>query len=338
MNRGSRRAKLDSYAPEHLVLCARYATMVSHHTDDNRLSVNARETLLRSAAERGNEEATWLLSVIERAENSMEISSSHSEDRRDVMVRRCTALGEALIGDDSPRGRFCCAHALRDTCDEESVTNLLRQSAEAGFAPAMSALAEILRRRDDAEGSFWARKAAEQCDPDGLAIWTDYVEDAAEKRSLLTRSAALGSLRGLICLAYSTTDRLQRNVLWAKILLLTGDEPPEGGPAHPCARRLRDGHTMSPEDIELLYFVGKELEGFEVLWAEGSSLSVEQYECVEVYLTVMDRARRAALQAVLGLRQVGLLRDLAVMIAQHVYRTREDDPYAWFPALGKKRK
>ena len=74
---------------------------------------------------------------------------------------------------------------------------------------------------------------------------------------------------------------------------------------------------------------GRELEGYDQFWDDGMHPHDSFITCLEVYLAVMHRARRAALQTVAGLKELGLPRDVAVLIGRAVYATRTD-ACAWW--------
>lgn len=84
------------------------------------------------------------------------------------------------------------------------------------------------------------------------------------------------------------------------------------------------------EDIRNLknpYLVGKEMEGYEELWKPGFHPHPNYLKAIQFYLNVKNEARRAALQAIFGLRPV-LGRDVSVMIGKMVYALRGDH---WSP-------
>lgn len=71
------------------------------------------------------------------------------------------------------------------------------------------------------------------------------------------------------------------------------------------------------------YLVGKEMEGYEELWEPGVHPHPNYLKAIQLYLKVKSEARRAALQAIFGLRPV-LGRDVAIMIGKMVYALRGD--------------
>jgi TPR repeat protein len=115
----------------------------------NKLSAAHATKLLLSAASRGNEEADWL--------QSLTTSRAAVEP-----AARLAWLAEIMSREGSSRAKYYQARAegLRD--------DLLSQSAESGYAPAMSRLGMNLMddERED-EGFSWLRKAVEQQDADG---------------------------------------------------------------------------------------------------------------------------------------------------------------------------
>lgn len=168
-------------------------------------------------------------------------------------------LLSVLESDSSSRGKFYRGQALCNLRDQEGLV-LLRQSADEGFAPAMCALA-VAVGVSPAESSLWACKAVHLNDPDGLALWARFVEDESEQKELFSRAAALDSLQGLMSLARLTTDSVHRAILWAKQVVLSGDIQLQDKEVHTCVEAMYNGHVLNRQQVELLYFAGRELEG-----------------------------------------------------------------------------
>ena len=81
--------------------------------------------------------------------------------------------------------------------------------------------------------------------------------------------------------------------------------------------------------MAVLCAAGRELEGYDQFWDADKQPHDSFSRCIDVYLTVTHRARRAALQTVAGLRELGLPRDVAVLIGRAVYATRTD-AWSWW--------
>ena len=95
-----------------------------------------------------------------------------------------------------------------------------------------------------------------------------------------------------------------------------------------AARRFGN-RQADANDVAVLCAAGRELEGYDQLWDAGKQPNDLYLSCMELHFSVTHRARRAALQTVAGLREVGLPRDVAVLIGQMVYETRTD-AWSWW--------
>ena len=76
-------------------------------------------------------------------------------------------------------------------------------------------------------------------------------------------------------------------------------------------------------DLDTIFLIGSELEGYEDLWGDHLVLSEDLIRCIDFYLTVVHAARVAALQTVLILRR-HLVKDVAILIGKMIYDTRKD--------------
>ena len=74
---------------------------------------------------------------------------------------------------------------------------------------------------------------------------------------------------------------------------------------------------------EFKFVIGRELEGYEEFWEEGTHPIEFHQRCIRFYLDEIHRARRAALQTTFGLRRI-LGRDVSGMIGKMVYETRNE--------------
>lgn len=294
-------------------------------------------TLLQSATERHNVEALWLVNVVAKMPTTWEEKKAEDGQRLNLAVaqsrHRWRWLAEELKGDNNDnsflaryyRGQAMCKFHLHQG------VNLLRSAAEEGHVPSMSAVALAIGG-NGILFKLWAQKAANCGDPDGFALWARCVEDAPVKLALYEQSAALGSFRGMIALARPPRTSVRRTVLWARQGVLSGSRFEDAVEVLACVTRMQQGQTLYPGEVELLYVAGRELEGFETFWHEKSKLVLERMACIDFYLTVTHRARRAALQTIVGLRELRVLRDVCVLIAMRVYQTRESDAISWFYA------
>jgi TPR repeat protein len=215
---------------------------------------------------------------------------------------------------------------LQECLDADSGMDLLRQSAEAGFAPAMTYLGA-----EEKEGLTWYRKAAELNDPDGLFWLAHCVED--KQFELMREAAAQGHPGGMYHMAVHFSDRLSpvdAATFGARYVLYGGWKDYVVGSV------IAD----AANDLAVLYAAGRELERYDQFWDDCEKPHDLYIRCVEIYLTATHRARRAALHTTLGLRQY-IGRDVAKLIGQMVYQTR-DDAQAWWhhqrPLSAKKHK
>ena len=87
----------------------------------------------------------------------------------------------------------------------------------------------------------------------------------------------------------------------------------------PLIQQFKTGQG-DDECLQLVFALGRELEGIDQSLYDWTSL------CVEFYLNTSHRARQAALQS---LFLVGLPRDVARVIAQKVYASRLTDIELW---------
>ena len=304
--RSSRIDKLKSIPPGHLLLMAR-GWLFGHN---NNKSV-AHVTNVLEAAARGSEESDWLL---DKLRSKGEIPKFHAN-----WHENWSWLAEIMSTEDSPRAKYYRGVSLwMIGYSGYDWMEPMRQSAEAGFAPAMSWLGD----KDD--DNKWLCKAVELKDPDGL-YQLAYDGDKREFE-LLCEAAARGNTDSMYLLARNFPDRLS----------------PVEAATFEARRILYDGFghdKASLKDLDVVYVTGRELEGYERFWDKRNYLDNSYLHCIDVYLTVMHRARQAALQTVTGLRRfVG--RDVARLIGKMVYNTRQSDSYVWWwhTSTAKKRK
>ena len=322
--RRSRRDRLASIPPDHLLLMAREWVFGGNNWNTSAAHVTK---VLESAAARGSEESGWLLDKLRSKGKVHEFGRDRRAKERWV--------AEIIATEDSPRAQYYRGVALLGLGVRDAGVELLRQSAEAGFAPAMSRLGVAVG--DEDEKMAWFRKAAELNDPDGLCELADRVEEG--RFQLLCGAAARGHVYSMRRLASNYSDRLspvEMATFGTRFVLYTDLKNRFTSIIGDAAQRF-DNEQASANDLAVLCAAGRELEGYDQLWDAGRHPHDSWMPCIEVYLTVTHRARRAALQTVVGLRELGLPRDVAVLIGRAVYATRTD-ARAWWQQAAQPRK
>lgn len=266
------------------------------------------EAALQSAARRGDEEATWLLQMREK--------NSSSEF------------------DESPRGRYYSGLSLGGRLMADEAFMQIQLAALHRFPRAMSAFGEqCILHGNVKDGLEFLADAVAVDDAEGVALWAVHAPGIgeSERRALRERAAAMGSLLGLSECVRWASSRVERAILSARNVVMSGNTLWEAHEVEAAVELLSEEFPMDAQDARVLFLAGRELEGYEQLWREDAieKPTRSQRACIGVYLTVTHRARQAALQAVVGLRAAGLHRDVALDIAKRVYATRED-AYSWF--------
>lgn len=206
---------------------------------------------------------------------------------------------------------------------------LLRTSAEGGFVPAMAELGNHQQLGE--EGLIWLRKAVEHNDPCGLHRMA--LNNPSARFALCTAAAKRGhpeSMRLLGFTCFETLGSIECASLLARAMLLSGWKPPSTDNLWAGVKSIKAGQA-SPGEVQLVYNFGRELEGFAQFWDANHRLGLDyQYKySIDVYLAVSHGARRAALQLILGLRERGVPRDVALMIAKFLYKSRNDAAAWW---------
>lgn len=307
--------KLKSIPPDHLLLMARDGIF-----DEARNSSTMHVIKVLEVAAKGSEEGAWLLDKLRS------MGDVHGFGRMRFLV-------EIMSTEDSPRAKYYRGRALRKISDDDDGFELVRQSAEAGFAPAMSWLGGV-------DHGKWFCKSAELKDPDGLYFLAC---DSEEEKAFGMHccAAALGNYNSMHLLVRLFSKQLSQ----VEAATFEGRQVLYGGwgihivPFICDAERRLEKKVADGNDLDILYALGRELEGYDQFWDHGNVPHERYLRCIDVYLTVMHRARQAALQTVTGLgRFVG--RDVAKLIGKMVYDTRQSDSYAWWwhPATATKRK
>ncbi len=291
--------------------------------------------LLQTAAVKGNEEASWLLKFL--SENEDAIFDVDDEGHQRV---EWASVAKLLSGDDAaPRAQYYRVLAMLQGRPHPDRTKLMRRAAETGFAPAMSQLGCALRND---EGRMWMQKAAEQGDADGLywlGKWcldaeNGVLADRPKAFELLMASARAGNgdaMSELECFD-DCLDLLTRSLWLARFMVASGQQVLHFHSVDEALSRLDDG-CADEQNVQLLYIIGRELDGIEQYWdlPRCKRLNTQYERCVDVYLLVLYRARQAALQTTIALREIDsrMTRDVTEMIARRVYATRQE-AYAWY--------
>jgi hypothetical protein len=261
--------------------------------------------VLKSAA---GEESAWLLDKL------------HDVPDGGSPWYRMMCFAEIIANEDSSRAHYYQGMVLLQLGQYGGV-KLVKRSADAGFAPAMSELGNELGLNKEAnleESMEWIRKAAVLKDPVGLYFLSFLVKK--EKFELVRESAIRGYAPSMKILAKDFSTRLspvEAATFSARHVLLSGNN-------HYVPAVI--AMAVMEEDLDILYAAGRELEGYEALWDKCKLPYAAHLKCIDVYLTITHRARRASLQTTVGLRQY-IGRDVARLIGQMVYQTRAE---AWW--------
>jgi TPR repeat protein len=308
-SRKSRLDKLLSIPADHLLLVAR--EWIFDGSGNYNTSKEHAIKVLTSAAARANEESAWLLDKLHDVPDFEEWRS---------IIQWFTKI---IANEDSSRAQYYQGRSLLHL-GEPGGFELVKQLADAGFAPAMSELGNDMEYGDTnpEESVEWLRKGAALNDPDGLYSLAFRVK--AEMFELLRKAAIRGHARSMLKITRDFLTRLslvEAATFSARYVLLSGNN-------HVVPAFIAE--AVCAEDLEILYATGRELEGYEALWDKDRvPTAAEHLKCIDVYLTITHRARRAALQTTLGLRQY-LGRDVARLIGQIVYQTRSEAQAWWW--------
>ena len=81
-------------------------------------------------------------------------------------------------------------------------------------------------------------------------------------------------------------------------------------------------------NITQRFWFGREIGLYPQYWVEGHFPRRESMDCISIYETISNRARRSSLQVVAALKPF-LGRDVATMIGKMVYKTRETECDIW---------
>ena len=182
---------------------------------------------------------------------------------------------------------------------------------------------------DREESLTWIRKAAELNDPYGL-FWLALRFDKG-RFELLCKAAARGQTYSMRCLAEDFSKRLspvEFARFGSRYVLYCGSKD-YNAPIIRLAAQWMENKQAGANNVAVLCAAGRELEGYDQLWDADKHPHDSFMTCIDIFLTVAHRARRAALQTVAGLRELGLPRDVAVLIGRMVYATRTD-AWSWW--------
>jgi hypothetical protein len=177
-------------------------------------------------------------------------------------------------------------------------TGLIRKLAESGNVLAMACM------HDD----FWTEKAAALNQANALFYLTNF-----EDFKGLAKCAGFGHTTAMYML--SNTSSIDRHLWRAWYVLLTGTV-------------VYDTNPVLPEHM---YAVGDIMEGYDQFWDEGKRVREGFMHCINFYISIRDRVRKAALHTVLCLRRRQICRDVASLIGEMVYKNR----IAWVELLNQ---
>jgi hypothetical protein len=293
-------------------------------------SLQKAHELLQVAAERGHEEATWLLghfgvsdlSVCHVQFDTHANVSSHRELGYYVYVSTMQ-MADAQHYPDWGNLR---PHVRRIVAEEKERTPLGTYAcARLGLTGTTTLRATLMR------------EAAQRGEPMAKASvhWLPLAEGAPDRRIDMVREAA--ECYVTYALVYALRSKAKDNyynnkdtelAFWALRDALLGSSDKRGNGiqyARKCASDVRG-------DTDALYLMGKELDGYRELyppidygqWRRGSEW---ERDLVSLYRRTMHACRRSALFVVLSFRLL-MGRDIAGIIAKKVYATR-CDTQAW---------
>lgn len=318
----SRRSRLESVDPHHLVLVVRRQVLDPW----SRWHLSDLVAVARSSALRGCEEAEWLLTHLEGAKVPVR------EDGRWGEESLAWLLG-TIANEESPIALYYTAQMTSvPYAGRDAVTDMFEQAARDGFAPAMAALSEWTM---DFATLPWATRAAALHDPDALNFLAQMQDP--EDFALHLEAATYGSAGSMHWLSDVSDEmglsQLQRSYWRARAFFLFGTDRANHVVSDALSRMTAVHVQWREEDVRLVFQVGREVEGFEQVRRNPPEASYDIHRCIDLYLWIVHTARRAALQAVVVMRQLGVPRDVAIMIGRIVYSSR-DDVAAWCAGLG----
>lgn len=222
----------------------------------------------------------YLLSLTERTEEHQWLVETLG-DVPDLSspARKLLWVKSVMRNNNDPRAKyyFAMAHNYDFT--------LLRESAEAGFPPAMYEHGKT--------NSDWMQKALELGSLDAFG----YSVTNFEQCKLAADRGHIGCMLLLVSNFRNALSDTESVTYTARYILSTG---------------------YRFELPKQLYVAGRELQDYDKLWPTKQD-SVDR--CIRMYQDVTSKARRAALYTVMCLRGI-LGRDVARLIGKYVYQTR----------------
>jgi hypothetical protein len=338
--RRSRTPRLSSVPDDHLVHAVRYALL--HPPCDARYV----KKLLESASARNNEEAIWVLGILnERSHLSMwpQVGDFVGVEDEDDAYEACREggllwLANLMANRPEPRAQYYRARALL-VLDETNVEglDLLRQLYESGYTPAISSYAWSCRQGQD-DMCPLLRKAVEFGDSEACLFLGKKVK--SEAIAIFTRGAEMGNVECMDLLVveqkHIATVSLA-NIFWDASRCCFGYLGSYGHVSRyleSCLELLDKGRE-DLETFQAVFVAGRVFADTDEYWPDHENIELQDhyptnFACVNVYLTVTHCARRAALQ-ILALADHGINKDVALVIAKRVYESRLSDGISWYP-------
>lgn len=285
--------------------------------------------LAENAALRGSEEAAFVWELICKKGPIPDIDLEGSLGvgaLLNAQLKRWNWVAQQTANDESLWALLYRGVALLRLGDPRGMT-VLRAAVQRGCVPAAGELGRALFEQfhSENEGIAFLLTAADGKDATGL-YWLGRA-DHERRFELWTAAAARGHILALQSMVQECSKELgvmACAALSSRAALCSGV----------CDLKVLsdidfDGNDFTNGEKAIIYVVGRELEGYEQLWnciPQGPELRMS----VVHFLHVNCAARRAALQT-LHLR---VPRDVAVLIAMAVYRTREDALAWWDTEIG----
>jgi hypothetical protein len=260
-------------------------------------------------------EARWLLEVLADV-------PCFEMDYHAFPWNKETWLEERMKHDDTPmcqyyRGLVLACRSGGDLGDTGHA--LLLASAEGGYAPALAWFGKT-------EGSAWLQRVLELLSPE-FCCFLGYLP--RQRRLMVLKLClsfysqgvralgSLGAMFGSLQLFHKFLGPLAFATLSARWIAFTGK-------MEPAVNFIKEKLALV-DSVEVRLVVGRELDGF-FEWRRfvccAHPWKMELEDCVSLYIATKHAARRAALQALLVLRQLGTPKDVAVLIARRVYSSR----------------
>ena len=301
----TRGSKLDSYPVEWLLQAIRDWLFEDYRC--NRSGTYAQK-LLENAANRQNEEAKWLLKrlTLNGTKCIPDFGATGSDYRNKMAwLRVCFYLSE----NNDPWNNYYYGMSHLENPPFE----LIEKSAKSEYPPAMRAYGRLLFLRNWAEGEdlavFWFKKAS-------------VLGDAASSCELSWRYEGIDEnvaeqyYRIAVQQGSSCAMRERFPSLLGRAIALSG------------MYAKHEENRVLTYTVQDRFAFGRELQGADEFSDVLSKFQLDMLMCITLYTSVTEKARTAALHAILALRR-RLSKDVAVMIGKLVYDTRNVDADAW---------